>query len=67
MSKPSHQEIADALGIANNQVKQLANRGMPINKIKNAKKWFEANGFSHFKRVRSGGSGANRVEKIKDA
>jgi hypothetical protein len=46
MSRPTRQEIADALGIGVHQVSQLGNRGMPLNKIKKAREWFDVNGFN---------------------
>ena len=45
MSKPSHADLAAALGIEIARVWQLARRGMPINTIEKARAWFAQNGF----------------------
>lgn len=59
MGKPKVQDIADALCINSNQVSSLQKRGMPINKIKNAREWFEANGFHRVHHGKSGGAANN--------
>jgi hypothetical protein len=56
MGKPTAQEIANALGIASNQVSPLAKRGMPVHKIKKAREWFEKNGFDSVHHSKSGGA-----------
>ena len=56
MSKPANKDIALVLGISASQVSQLANRGMPIKKIKLAKDWYEKNGFTRVGGKRGGKS-----------
>ena len=70
MGKPTIQEIADALQISKEQVNQLGNRGMPLNKIKKAREWFDANGFRRTFHSKSGGaanSGPSMKTTIKSA
>ena len=54
MSHPSHEDIAQALGIKNNEVKQLAKRGMPLATVSKARAWFEINGFRYHDNVPHG-------------
>ena len=56
MAHPSCQDVARALGLDVNRVGELARRGMPINSLKKARAWFDANGM--FQRVRHTGGGA---------
>jgi len=68
MGKPTTKDIALALGVNENQIVLLAKRGMPTNKIKNARDWFEVNGFAKTFHSKSGGaasSGPKLTIKIK--
>lgn len=62
MSKPTAEQIAAALGISVGQINLLAKRGMPRDKVKKAKEWFAANGFTQVGHSKSGG--ATRHVKI---
>jgi hypothetical protein len=66
MGKPTSQEIASALGVNLNQVHALHKRGMPVNKIKKAREWFDANGFDRVPHGKSGGAsnGGSRLETM---
>ena len=44
MSRPSHHEIAAALGISAAMVSRLERRGMPVWSLARARAWFERNG-----------------------
>lgn len=67
MSKPSAKEIATALGISAGQVSQLSCRGMPVNKIKSARRWFECNGFDNIHHGKSGGAASQGPNLVKQA
>jgi hypothetical protein len=55
VSRPTDFQIAEALGIDVRQVSQLHKRGMPVAKLKKARRWFEEHGFKHADRTHTRG------------
>ena len=47
MSRPSHNDIANALGVEPYRVSQLVKRGMPVSCVRKARHWFEQHGMRH--------------------
>ena len=58
MSKPTAEQLAAALGVSGEQIRQLAKRGMPTHKTDKAREWFKQHGFDSVPHRKSGG--ANR-------
>lgn len=56
MAKPTAAQLAAALGVSGEQIRQLAKRGMPIHKTDKAREWFKQHGFDSVPHRKSGGA-----------